>query len=59
MGVKVTTCGKLLEGTADSCGCIVIGGIMPKSELVGMHCPQSKWPGDSKYKSKWMKIGII
>lgn len=41
---ELYTCGKFaipVEGV--SCGCIVIGGMLPKTELKGQSCPQKKW----------------
>ena len=33
------TCGKLMQATVDTCGCIV--GV--KARIISMHCPQGKW----------------
>ncbi len=41
---ELYTCGKFAQPVDGvSCGCIVIGGMMPKIELKGQSCPQKKW----------------
>lgn len=41
---ELYTCGALIKPVKGvSCGCIVIGGMMPKTELKGQSCPQDKW----------------
>lgn len=40
----IYTCGKFMQPVSGvSCGCIVIGGFLPKTELKGQSCPQNKW----------------
>lgn len=42
-GARIVTCGKIMQKTETSCGCIVIGGVLPKTSLKGQSCPQKKW----------------
>lgn len=42
-GARITTCGKIMHPTDISCGCIVIGGVLPKTSLKEQSCPQNKW----------------
>lgn len=43
LGFKVMTCGKLMEETPDTCGCVVDGHPLAKTRLNDFECPQKKW----------------
>ncbi len=47
LGFKVMTCGKLMEETPDTCGCVVDGHPLAKTRLSGFECPQGKWSNKS------------